>query len=288
MNVIVCVRRVPDPDAAVRLTRDGQRDRDGVAMLLDPVDAAALEAAVRLVEAHGGESTVLTAGPGDEGEEEVLRTALAHGATRAVMVEAGAVAWAAQAAASLAHAIELAPEAPTLVLCGSRSSDFHGGSTAAALAARLRFPVVQNVVAIRLVADDDLIVERKRDGGYREVVRVRLPAVLATEQSIARPRFPTTLARLHARRATIARVVAPPAPPGEGAATHLIGYRSPAPQLSGIVWPDRALDARERLRFLVQGGAARANTSRLVTGDPRTVASALVDYIRERGYVTSQ
>ncbi len=283
MNVIACIHRVPDPDAHFRLAAGGAVELDAAPWMLDPVDAAAIEAGVTLVEQQGGELTVLTAGAPDD-EHVVLRTALARGAARAVRVDAtpndGR-----EAAMLLAEAIT-AGGSPDVVLFGAASSDHGGGATGAAVAHQLALPLVQNVVTIASDEAGAAAVERRRDGGYRESVRVQLPAVLTVERSIAVPRFPTTAARLRAQSAPIE--LFEPAGVGDGApAATFRRYQMPPPRLQGIVWPGPQLDARERLRFLVQGGQLRQQAdSGPVTGTAEEVASTIAEFLRERGFVT--
>lgn len=281
MNIQVCVREIADPEARLRL--DGHRiPLDVVTRLLDPVDAAAIEVAVQLTDEHGGEVVVVSAAP--VGAEAALRTALAQGATRAVRIDGPEPPTGLAAGAMIAEAA-VAEQPPDLILCGAASSDFGGGAAGAALAARAGLPIVQNVVAIDGVEDGQVTVQRRCDGGVREVVRVRLPAVLTVDQSIAQPRFPTTRARLAAQRARI-EVVEPPDEAAPGRAPTELGYQTLPPRMHGIAWPDEQLNGRDRLRFLVQGGEVRAaGTGGPVTGDPDELASAIEAFLRERGFV---
>lgn len=279
MNIQVCVREIVDPEARLRL--DGHAiPLDAVTRLLDPVDAAAIEAAVRLVDENGGEVVAVSAAAG----EAALRTAIAQGATRAVRIDGPEPPTGLAAGAMLAEA-EVAEQPPDLILCGAASSDFGGGGAGAAIAAGAGLPIVQNVVAIDGVQDGHVTVQRRCDGGFRELVRVRLPAVLTVDQSIAQPRFPTTRARLAAQRAEI-EVVEPPAAAAAGSAPRELGYQTLPPRMHGIAWPDEHLNGRDRLRFLVQGGEVRAaGTGGPVTGEPDELASVIEAFLRERGFV---
>lgn len=279
MNIQVCVREIVDPEARLRL--DGHTiPLDAVTRLLDPVDAAAIEVAVQLVDEHGGEVVAVSAAAG----EAALRTAIAQGATRAVRIDGPEPPTGLAAGAMLAEA-EVAEQPPDLILCGAASSDFGGGGAGAAIAAGAGLPIVQNVVAIDAVEDGHVTVQRRCDGGVRELVRVRLPAVLTVDQSIAQPRFPTTRARLAAQRAEI-EVVEPPAAAATGSTPRELGYQTLPPRMHGIAWPDEQLNGRDRLRFLVQGGEVRAaGTGGPVTGEPDELASVIEAFLRERGFV---
>lgn len=283
MNVTACIHRVPDPDAHFRLAAGGTVELDGVPSMLDPIDSAALEVGVTLIEQQGGDLTVLTAGAPDH--EDVLRIALARGAGRAVRVDAAPCDG--REAAMLLAAVIAADGSPDLVLFGASSSDHGGGSTGAVVAHELALPLVQNVIAIDAVDAGAATVQRRRDGGYREVVRVKLPAVLTVERSIAASRFPTTAARLRAQRAPI-ELFEPSSAAAVTATATSPRYQMPPPRLYGIVSPEPQLDARERLRFLVQGGQTRRQTDNgPVTGTAEEVASAIAEFLRERGFVTT-
>ncbi len=281
MKIIACIHQVPDPDAHFRLNAGGTVELDRASSMLDPVDAAAVEVGVALIEEHGGELTVLTAGAD---EDAPLRTALARGANRAMLVSA-APHDGREAAVLLAEAIA-AGEQPDFVLLGAASSDHGGGATGAAIAHRLGLPLVQNAIALEAFDVSEAKVLCRRDRGYRELVRVQLPAVITVERLIATPRFPTTAARLRAESAPI-EVVEPAAAAVDASRATSSHYQMPPPRLQGIVWPDPRLDARDRLHFLVQGGQVRQQTDGgPVTGTAEEVAVTIAEFLRERGFVT--
>jgi electron transfer flavoprotein beta subunit len=283
MKVAVCVHRILDPEARLTVDLDGRLDVDGVTHVLDPVDGAAVEAAVQACEPSGGELVAISAGNGEE-TEAALRSALAQGAGRAVLV-AGDAAQAGAVASRLSAAIER-EGGIDLVICGATSTDYGGGATAATIAAALDMPVVHDVVAIGAVEDGRVAVTRRRDGGYRERLRVQLPAVLAVDRLAANPRFPTTQARLRANRAEIEDVAAAGSGIDEvSSAEPEPLFQPPPPKLHGIPWPSANLNARDRLRFLVQGGTTRAGGGGPVTGSADDVATAITSFLRDQGFI---
>jgi electron transfer flavoprotein beta subunit len=281
MKISVCVHRAIDPETRLKLTDAGTVETEQSDWRLDLVDASALEAAVRIASEQQGEVTAIAVG--GEAEDEVLRTSIAHGANRAVRIDGILPSHGAEAGAALAAAIANGVP-PDLIICGAASSDFGGGTTAAVLAARLGLPIVQNVIRIDEVKDT-AVVQRRCDGGYREKVRVRLPAVLAVERTVAVPRYATTRARLQALAAPIQVMKAAGAATAANAPS-LLGYRTPAPQRLGVLWPEADMSARERLRFLQSGGGARrAERGKAVTGTAAEAAAAIEAFLRERGFV---
>lgn len=278
MRIAACVRRVLDPEAPVRLAPDGSLDTVGAARLMDPVDAAALELAVQVAEEASGDVVAFTLTENEEDAEEALRTALAQGATGAVHIGGFEAESALEAGEELARAI--GEEGPfDLVVTGWASSDQGGGGTAAVIAARLGWPVIQGLNGVPRISGGAAVAERRRDAGFRETVRVQLPAVVSVYRG-AEPRFPTTPARLRARRAEIRRL-----PAGGNTDTSRRPadqrLRMPPPRLSGILVPLPGMDARDRLRFLVAGGQARSSASRIVRGSSEG-AAALAQFVRER------
>lgn len=187
MNVTVCVKQVPDATAARRLDAGTHRlDRSGEGAL-NATDVNAIEEALRIKEAQGGEVTVLTLGP--EKAMEALRKGLAMGADRAVLVSDEAAAGSDLLATSRALAAAVARQNPDLVLFGQQSSDGDGAVLWAAVAERLGQPVVSQVAQLS-VDGSGLTGKRQTEFGY-DVIRAPLPAVVAVSDAINEPRYPS-------------------------------------------------------------------------------------------------
>jgi len=203
MRIVVCVKQVPDT-TEVRIDPDrGTMVRRGVPSILNPLDAHAVEAAVRLREEVGGEALALSMGPPQA--EEALREALARGCDRAVLLTdrafAGADTWA--TSYTLARALKkLAPV--DLVVCGKQAVDGDTAQVGPGIAAHLGWPQVTYVRAIRHVADGTAVVERLTDYA-NETLRVRLPAVLTVLKDLNVPRLPSLVSLMRARRAEVER-----------------------------------------------------------------------------------
>ena len=187
MKIAVCVKQVPDATAARRIDAGTKRlDRSGEGAL-NAFDTNAIEEALRLKEAQGGEVVVLSLGP--ERALDTLRKALAMGADRAVLVSDEAAAGSDLVATSYALAKAIEREGADLVLFGQQSSDSDGAVLWAAVAERLGVPLISQVAELT-VTGTAATGKRQTEYGY-DVIEVPLPAVIAVSDSINEPRYPS-------------------------------------------------------------------------------------------------
>lgn len=240
-----------------------------------PADQAALEWALRAAEAWSAEVVVVTAGPPEA--ETMLREGLAAGASRAVRVELDQGAPSEEVAAALAPVLAGAG----LVLCGDWSIDRGSGAVPAFLAGHLGAAQALGCVDLVLAeTPGDLRGERRLDGGRRERLVVRRPAVVSVEGRSARLRRAPLGGLLRARQAAV-EVVAAPA----------VSSRPPPPTCRGPFRPRaRCLpapaDPDARRRILALTGALSARTPpQLVHLDPAAAADRILDQLRSWGYL---
>ena len=215
MRVLACVKRVPAPGSRIALTEDAlEIDATHLAFTTSPHEECAVEEAVRIVEAHGGETTVLSAGPREA--EEQLRHALSVGVDRAVLVETDGTDWDPErTAAALAEAVRGIEERDgpfDLILFGNESADAGGFQVGIRVARALGRPMVNGIKAID-VDGGTVNLRRAVEAGY-EVYRLPLPAVAGVREGINLPRYPTLKGRLASKKAVIGTVSAT-APPGQ-------------------------------------------------------------------------
>ena len=191
MKVAVCVKQIPDPatpgrlDPATRtLVREGR-------LILDDSDAYGVEMALQLVGGGdgggGGEVVVVSMAP--RGEIGGLRTALAMGATRAVLVSDEALVGSDALATAKVLAAVVRREEPDLVLAATESTDGYTGTTAAQLAELLGLPSVTFAKRVEVVGGA-LRVERQTESGFDEVT-CPLPAVVTVTAGVVEPRYPS-------------------------------------------------------------------------------------------------
>ncbi len=208
MNVLVCVKRVPATGGTIVLTEDA-RDIDTryLGFTVSPHEECAVEEAVRLVEAHGGSSTVLTLGP--PAAEEQLRDAMAVGIEGAMLLETDGADWdpvaTADAIVEAIRTAEAAGEPFDLLLFGNESADSGGYQVGIRVATALGLPSLTGVKAIE-VRDGTVVARRDGGRGGAEVYEIGLPALLAVREGINLPRYPSVPGRLRARRKEIQRI----------------------------------------------------------------------------------
>ena len=197
MKIVVCVKQVPDAHVSKRIDPVSKRlDRSGDGAL-NSFDVHADEEALRLKEATGdGEVTVLSVGPSSAMDS--LRKALAMGADRAVLVTDDAAAGSDVVATSKLLAAALDREAADLVLFGQQSSDSDGAVLWAAIADRMRMPLISQVAELS-VTDGRARGKRQTEYGY-DVIEAPLPAVVAVSDAINEPRYPSLKGIMGAKR----------------------------------------------------------------------------------------
>ena len=200
MRILVLTKSVPDPAAgAERLGPDFRLDRAASPTVVNGNDEYALEAALQLVEAHGGEVVLLSMAPANA--TETMRKALAMGANRGILVTDPALAGAdlPTTIRVLAAAITAAPEPFDLVLAGFDTSDGNGGAVAAGIAALLGLPLCS--AAARIEPDPAagrVRVRRLSAKGYDQV-EAAMPAVISCTQALGTPRYPSLKGIMAAR-----------------------------------------------------------------------------------------
>ena len=188
MNIVVCVKQVPD--TAVERTLKpgaGTLDRESPDGLINELDEYAIEEGLKIAEAHGGEVTILSMGPAKASES--IRKALSMGADKAVHVSDEALAGSDALVTSLVLAEALKQTGFDLVILGSESTDARTGVVPAMLAERLGVP--QLTLASKVDIDGESVtVRRVTDDGY-QVVTGSLPAVVSVVEKINEPRYPS-------------------------------------------------------------------------------------------------
>ncbi len=185
MKILVAVKRVIDYQVSVRIKSDGSGvETANVKMSMNPFDAIAVEEAIRIKE-KGLASEIMVVSIGSEACQETLRTALAMGADRAILVQTDTEIQPLAAAKILKSFVD--QESPQLVILGKQAIDTDHNQVGQMLAALLNWP--QGTFASKLeFRDDGVSVTREIDGGM-ETVFLKLPAVVTTDLRLNEPRY---------------------------------------------------------------------------------------------------
>jgi electron transfer flavoprotein beta subunit len=201
MNIIVCIKQVPDAKDVRLDPKTNTMAREGVASIMNPYDRHALEAAVQLKESTGGTVTALSMGPPQA--EEVLREAISCGSDGGTLVSdrafAGADTWA--TTYTLGKAVEKLGQFD-LIICGKQAIDGDTAQVGPGLAHRLDIPYVTCVRKIVSCENGALRLERMMDDGYDEV-EVDLPALITVVKEINDPRVPSLKGKMKSKKMEI-------------------------------------------------------------------------------------
>ena len=231
MNIVVCIKQVPDT-AEVRINPETNTlIRDGVPSITNPYDTHAIEAALQIRETVGGRVIVLTMGPPQA--ESALRDALSMGADDAVLLTdrafAGADTWA--TAYTLSKAVQKL--GADIILCGKQAIDGDTAQVGPEMAVFLNMPHVSYVRKIEEVTRDSIRVQRLMDEGH-DIVESTLPVLLTVVKEINNPRMPSLKGKIAAKKIEIMKWAASDI----GADADKIGLKASPTQVRNIFAPE--------------------------------------------------
>jgi electron transfer flavoprotein beta subunit len=243
VKIAVCVKRVPDSETRVKVATDGKSlDEAGVKFILNPYDEFAVEEALRRREqAAGGEVVVVALGPA--AAQETIRTALAMGADRGVLLQADALPTDGLEVAK-ALAAELRPGGYDLILFGKMAIDDYNHQVGTMVAELLGLPCVTTVAHLE-IAGGHGTAEREIEGGV-EVVEFPLPAVLTTDKGLNEPRYPALKGIMAAKKKPLE---VKPTSLGPGA-LEIIALRPPPERQAGRIVGEGTAAVAELVRLL--------------------------------------
>lgn len=218
MRVLVCVKRVPAPGSKINITDDGQQvDATNLGHTMSPHEECGLELAVQLVEAHGGESHVLTLG--EAAADEQCRWAASIGINKATLVDVGAQDWdpqrTARAITDSIRTIELEDGAFDVMIFGNESADSGGFQVGVRVSKALGRPMVNAIKGVEIVGDGTVVqAQRETDTGV-EVYQLPMPCAIGVKEGITWPRYPTMRGRLASKKLAVEQASSDAAPGGQ-------------------------------------------------------------------------
>jgi electron transfer flavoprotein beta subunit len=251
MNIVVCVKQVPDTASERTLRADGTLDRQTADGLINELDEYAIEEGLRIAEQHGGEVTILTMGP--EKSEESIRKALSMGADKAVHLVDEALAGSDALATSYALAKVLETTGFDLVVCGAESTDARTGVLPAMLAERLGVP--QLTLAGQVDIDGPgITIRRVSDDGY-DTVTASQPAVISVLEKINEPRYPSFKGIMAAKKKPVQTLSLADAgidPALVSSATAVAEFAARPPRAAGVIVKDEGDGGTKAAVFLAE------------------------------------
>ncbi|MCX5791051.1 MAG: electron transfer flavoprotein subunit beta/FixA family protein [Elusimicrobia bacterium] len=257
MNIIVCIKQVPNTTDVRIDPATNTLIRDGVESVINPFDAYAIEEAVRLRERCGGKVTAVTMGPPQA--ETALKEAISLGCDDAVLVSdrkfAGSDTWA--TSYTLAAAIRKL-EGFDVILCGKQASDGDTAQVGPGISAHLDIPQVTYVKKICEINDKLAKVERMTEEGY-DVLETPLPCLFTVVKEINTPRMPSMKGLMRAKAAKITKFTAAdldadPAALGlDGSPTRVVKIFTPEPRKGGEMIAGSVSDVAKELAELLKG-----------------------------------
>jgi electron transfer flavoprotein beta subunit len=201
MNIIVCIKQVPNTTNVQIDHETGRLKRDGLESIINPFDEYAIEEGVRIKERVGGKVTVITMGPPQA--EAVLREAIAKGADEGVLLSDRAFGGADTLATSyaLSTAVRFLGDFD-IVICGKQASDGDTAQVGPGIAEMLNIPHVAYVKKVESIDDKAIKVERMMEDGY-DLIESSLPALLTVVKEINNPRVASLKGKMAAKKSVI-------------------------------------------------------------------------------------
>jgi electron transfer flavoprotein beta subunit len=255
MNIVVCVKQVPDTEVERTLKPgDNTVDRASVDGVINYLDEFAIEEGLKIAEAQGGEVTILSMGP--QKAADSIRKSLSMGADKAVHVIDDALAGSDALETSLALAAALKVTGFDLVVFGSESTDARTGVVPAMVAERLGVPQLTLAGKVE-VSGSEVTIRRVTDDGYA-VVTASLPAVVSVVEKINEPRYPTFKGIMAAKKKpvqvlTLAELQVPADEVGlANAASWVEDFAARPPRAAGVVVKDEGDGGSKAAGFLAE------------------------------------
>ena len=200
MKILVCLKQTFDTEEEIVLT-NGQLNESGIKYVINPYDEYALEEAVAIKEKLGGEVTAVTVGPARA--EEALRTALAVGADRAMIIDDASI-FGDEYTISKVLAAVAKMETYDVILAGHMSVDDGAAQIGPRLAEELAIPHISTIT--KLTVEEGKVIAEKDVEGDVETIEVAMPVLLTAQQGLNIPRYPTLPGIMRAKKKTIERL----------------------------------------------------------------------------------
>ena len=258
MNIVVCMKQVPDTEAQIRVNPDGSGIVDSaIKFVMNPYDEYGVEEALLLKEKFGGTVTIVCLGP--ERAIEAIRTGLAMGADKAVPLDAPAFEGGDAFSTAKALAAAIKGMECDLIFCGKQAIDDDLAQVGPALAEMLGIPQIVVVTKVEVSEDGKKAKVNRQIIGGEEIIEVPLPAVLTVQKGLNEPRYASLPGIMKAKKKEVKAVkiadlgLDPNAVGKAGAKTQILKMYSPPKREAGnIIEGDTAEETAPKLAKLLR------------------------------------
>ncbi len=286
MNIVVCVKAIPDPSIISVDPGTGHIDRNDLVYIVNPGDMVAVEQAVRIKE-NCRDSHVTLVSMSPPLTEKLLHHCLAMGADEAILLWDENFDSSDSYATALILAKAIGSLQYDLILCGSRAVDSEGGQVGGMVAEMLDIPIVSRVVGVEVSPDRrKLTLESKLEGGNREKTEVVLPALLTVETALNEPRYASLPSLIAGLRQSIKKLdlsglgLSSEQVGLKGAKTRVVALSVPKPRPKKPFTPDSSLSAAERTRLIMSGGISEKSNN-LFEGSAEELSAKFVEFLEQ-------
>ena len=188
MNILVCLKQVPDTESQIKIAPDGKAIvTDNIKWVMNPYDECAVEEALRIKEKFGGEVTIIGVGP--KRVTEAIRTALAMGADKGILVDDPALTGTDSLGTARVLAAVIKDLEYNMILCGKQGVDDDSAVVGSNLAELLDIPQVSVVVKLEISEDGSVVKAHKEVEGGAFVIEAALPALITAQKGLNEPRY---------------------------------------------------------------------------------------------------
>lgn len=289
MNVVVCIKQVPDIEGSIEIDHETNSTKSPN-LVVNSLDVLAVEEAQRIKE-QKGKSQVTIICMGSSFARKALRSCLSMGADQALLLcdpmfdnsdsySTGLI---------LAKAISL--QQYDLILCGQMAADTMAGQVGSIIAEILQIPLVTGVVKIDFpTGSSKLVLYRKIEGGNRETVETATPAVITVENGLNKPRYPSLRSIKDAETKSIVEYdlealgLSAKDVGANSSMTKVFSISPAKPMLGKLFVPESSLPATKRIYLLMGGGITEKKVD-LVSGSPKEAALSFVQFVAERKFI---
>ncbi|HAW50429.1 TPA: electron transfer flavoprotein subunit beta [bacterium] len=259
MNIIVCIKQVPDTTSVSINPETNTIIREGIPSIINPFDTNAIETALQLKEKYGGKTTVITMGPPQA--EKALREAISMGIDNVYLISDSAFAGSDTLVTAVVLGFAIEKIGFDLIICGKQAIDGDTAQVGPELAELLGIPHISYVCKLPEIIDGKIIAERELEESY-ETIETVLPSLITVTKQINEPRMPSLKRKIFAKNTNIPRLTKIDLDINES----FCGLSGSPTRVNRIFVPEK-------------------KEGRRLTGSPEKMVSVLIEEIKTKGII---